>query len=157
MRWRHRRCNPCPPLLALACSRPSVFQAMFVVQQPHQLFETGIGSMLGNDANQVLGFACNGVTLETVPMERRYLKKFIPRLAIVYSYVLVRYIQAPLGTNSRCRRIAVFPRACRYSQFELALIMVPRPDGTVAGKIEYNTDIFNTATMEVCAGLYEQI
>jgi hypothetical protein len=38
----------------------------------------------------------------------------------------------------------------RYSQFELALIMVPRPDGTIAGKIEYNTDIFNVATMEVC-------
>jgi hypothetical protein len=54
------------------CSRPSVFQAMFVVQQPHQMFETGVGSLLGNDVHQPLDFGCDGVTLKTLPMERRH-------------------------------------------------------------------------------------
>jgi hypothetical protein len=45
---------------------------MFVVQQPHQMFETGVGSLLGNDVHQPLDFGCDGVTLKTLPMERRH-------------------------------------------------------------------------------------
>lgn len=90
-------------------SRPPVFQAMFVVSQPHQLFETGIGSMLVSDGGQNIELPGVDLQLETVSCARK------------------------------------------FSQFEIAFVLVPRPDGTMGGKIEFNTDIFNVSTMEVYA------
>ena len=89
------------------CSRPAVFQAMFVVQQPHQLAETGIGSLLGNDAGHEVAMPGRDLTMETMALERK------------------------------------------YSPFELALVLMPRPDGSVGGKFEFNTDIFLPETMQV--------